>query len=477
MLRVFRRLKINFNILLVCLLIVTLIVLSLVFYKQRIAYHDTASYFMSLVCKNEFSISHSRYISIVSQWLPLLLLKLDSSFKTLAISYSVANVLFPSVLSLICIGVFKDTYKGLAILIYWILLDSYLFYYTCSEVPMGLALLLFYDSFWSYCDRKNKGWLLFTIVTVIVIPLVLFSHPINLLIIFAWLGYRYIRQRYVLRREYLIISIVTIIAYIIKKLYFVSTYEMEKSPGFEKLSKLSFDMYTRALASSFYRTLIDDSFFLPLMFIAALILLFRKKEKVLSGYIFLVVAFFFTLILLVFQNDETIYNQYYEHLMQPLSFFVVLAFMDLLPYSHQYKVAEKVFLVAVSAVSISKIITGNQVVTDRHQWYAEKFKVMDNCGIRKAIIERDEVPYGVDKSSYWNAADETLFLTALDGNKHNKSIFMAWGWVTLPSLGEGNEQTVLHDGYRNLVSDYPARYFDLGHERYTFIRRDTCIKH
>jgi hypothetical protein len=471
------KIKINFNVILACLLMLTLILLSIIFYKQRIAYHDTAGYFISLVYKGEFNISHSRYIGASSQWLPLLLLKAGSSFKALALGYSLANVLFPILLSFVCLFIFKDANRGLAILIYWILLDSYLFYYTCSEVPMGLALLMFYDGFLNYMERQPKRQLLFWIISIIVLPTVLFSHPMNLLVIFAWLGYRYMRQSFQFDRRYIFISAITIAAYILKKVFFVSTYEMEKTPGVERLSKLSFDMYHGTLATSFYNTLLSDSFLVPLLLLVTLIVLIRSRRKALGGYLFLTVSFFFTLILLVFQtSNEILYDQYYEHLMQPLSFFIVLAFMDVLRANRRYILLERVSLLLIGIISVSKIVNGSQVITDRHEWYGRKFKIMDACAIRKAIILRDEVPDGNNKSSYWNAGAETLFLSSLAGNEHNKTIFMVWPWIRQQSLDEGNEQTILYDGFRHQLGDYPAKYFNLGNERYTWIRKDTCIK-
>ena len=472
------RQKITPHILLVFAVIVTLLSLSVVFYQQRIGYEDTAGYLITMVRNNKFNIAHSRFISVCSQWFPLILLSLGASFKSLAISYSVTNIFFPVLLALICLFVFKNTYKALAILIYWVLLNTWLFYYTCSEVPLGMALLIFFDAFTSYVLANKKKQSLFIAGAVLMLPTILFSHPMNILVIFGWITYRIIKEQYHFRKEYLVVSVVTIAAYIIKQLFFVSSYEVEKAPKLAIISKFSFDIYTGTLASSFYKNVADDTFLVPVLLLITIIALIARRKAMLAAFVFLAATGFFTLVLLVFQkNGETFYNQYYEHLMQPVVFFIVLAFTDSLGDIFKSRWPESVLLVAVFGISICKIITGSEPITKRHAWYRQKFSIMDQCGIRKALISKDELPEGETKASYWNAGDETLFLSAIAGAEHCKTICVFWPWLKEQSLQDGNnDYKILYDGFIKPIWEFPVRYFKLGSDRYILIERDSCIR-
>lgn len=121
---------------------VTYLLLSLVFYKERVYYTDTAFYLFNIVQKESFFVAHERYFAVFFEILPVLLVKLHVPLKWVAMGFSL-NV------ALIYVGVFWLLKKvipsesAIWSLIFLLTLPvSDTFYFLAAEVIVGLSCVI-----------------------------------------------------------------------------------------------------------------------------------------------------------------------------------------------------------------------------------------------------------------------------------------------------------------------------------------------
>ena len=453
-----------------------LVVIAIVFFKERAGFSDTPAYVVGMTCNKGFFIAHNRYVIIGCEWLPYLFLKAGMRLKAIALGYSLGHTLFPVILAAICLFVFRQPQKSLAIMLFWVIMSRELFYYPVSEFQMGMGLLLFYDSYLDNTINKPKSSNLFLLLSLIILPTIIFSHPIMILVFIAWVIYRVIKNNKPSKSIAGLIIVVAMISYAIKRLFFESGYEVTKMPSVTQVIEGLSKGVHYPLGTSFYEYIMAHEFIAPILFLITLFVLLLSKKFGIAAYLLLVVAGFVSLILLLFGAENNAYDHYFEHLLQPSIFFIVLILTDNLDNVVRSNILKLIVGLGVFIIAIVKIIDQGNVHIARQEWYLHKFRIMDQCGIRKAIVLRDELPSDMNKGSFWNSSYETMLLSSMEGSQKTKTIFLSWGTAEEQAIKDGDEHTVVFDGHNERIDTYPSKYYNLGKEKYSIIRNDQCIK-
>ena len=173
------------------------IILSIVYCKERVIYLDTANYLFNIIQSGLPNIS-GRPVALLTQILPLILLKFEFPLKAIILSYSLNfSLLFYSVF-LLCTYILKNTAAGLIILLSLCLCVRDTFYYPVTEIFQGVIYsALFYA--WLFSDFYNKLYqtqkYLSIIITILIILLCYYTHPVCFFLIVFILGYKIIEQK------------------------------------------------------------------------------------------------------------------------------------------------------------------------------------------------------------------------------------------------------------------------------------------
>src|SRR5690606_7278288 len=134
------------------------------------------------------AIFHGRFISLLTQWLPLGAIHLSLPLETVAILYSLSFPLFYAVCYGVC-GAMRDYGMALSLLVYLCLFTSHNFYWHLSELNLGTALLFPLVTYFRL--HPEKGWAP-ALVLILFLPVLVFAHPLVLFPFgFAWLFFRY----------------------------------------------------------------------------------------------------------------------------------------------------------------------------------------------------------------------------------------------------------------------------------------------
>jgi len=168
------------------LFFLVLVVLSIVFYKERIIHVDNAFYICNIINKEWFSIEHHRYIAVFSQLLPLIAVKLDLALPYILILYSVSLILFYYVLFLVCTYLFKDELAGILLLLLLCVTVAHSFFWPVSELQQGIIFSAVFGSWLIKKDEMNSTT--FVLVSLLMSGLLLFSHPMAMFIGIFLLG-------------------------------------------------------------------------------------------------------------------------------------------------------------------------------------------------------------------------------------------------------------------------------------------------
>src|SRR6187431_2900802 len=83
-------------------------VLSILLYKQRVIYVDSALQVFEMINANTFSIYVERYSMILSQLLPVILIKSDAPLYAILMGYSFSGVLIHFICFILCFYAFKN---------------------------------------------------------------------------------------------------------------------------------------------------------------------------------------------------------------------------------------------------------------------------------------------------------------------------------------------------------------------------------
>ncbi len=447
-----------------------LLALSLYYWKLRSGFSDTPNYIVNMTRNNGFEFAHNRYVSFVNQWLPALLIKLQAPLQAIGITYSLAYTLAPVLMMLLALHWLRQPGTALAILLQFTLMNALLFYYTCSELQMGLGLLLLYNGIYDhYLEAPARRRLSFGIATLLLVPTVLFSHPMAVPVLGCWLLFRVICRKQSWQTLALILSCIAA-SYLVKHAWFVSPYEANKGLSWEIIRPFGLNYFGGGLSLSFYRYIGKDAFLVPALLLLTIGLLIRQRNWRLLATTIFSVGILYVLVIIVYEdlNGMHIYDHYHEHYMQPAILFLVLAFTDALM---RLKLDQRIIAVCMAAIftiSLAKINTGSEWLAYRQKWELSYLRLMDRLGLKKAVAGRVWAPEGIWKGSFWSAGNETLFLSALDGPEKAKTLFLVWDIKDFKEPYQ-EKDLVLMDGYAYPQASLPARYFRLNDKPYVIL--------
>lgn len=410
-------------------LFTALIALAVYFAKERIIYTDTAVYMDVMIQERSLFIATNRFISIFAQLLPVLGIYLGLPLSTLILLYSLNAMLLPAIGTFICFHVFKSKETALGLLLFYLIMNFWLFYYPVSEFQMGLCFLFVYHAFLlHYFKKENRKPWIFIIISLFMMATIAISHPLSLFVIGAWLVWWLLEYPY--GRKWILAFPVTVAVtsclirdHFFKALVGEQAYDEQKREGVQHFLRPLKDYFNGALYPSFLKTLTGHYFVFLLMF-AILIAYFILRKKWLQAILLPSIVFAFWLLVTV-SFPDTPYGTYAEHLYQAVPFFVALAFGRYVFEIIYPPMIRFLFLLGCSGIMLVKIYSNHHYFSRRLQWYRNFISLMHDHGIQKGALNPDYA-LSVNKYDYWASRYESLLLSSLDGPDSSVYFLVVW---------------------------------------------------
>ncbi|HRO42519.1 MAG TPA: hypothetical protein PL009_06775 [Flavipsychrobacter sp.] len=456
-----------FERIIICIFLLILTVFATVFYKERIIFTDTVGCIMDMLKKDSLNVTTNRYISIFGELLPFASYKLNSSLRLIVFLYSLNLILIPVLLALLSVYWFKETRTAWSILLFYTIMSARLFYFPISEFQCGLCFLLFYIGLYEYSLKKNSrlNATVFWLLSLFFIPTVVFSHPLSILVLGAWLIFQFFISKKSIVKP-LFIVLIAALSYLVKKAFFEVPYDSEKAKTMENFKTFSMAHLDDTLANQFYKALRDDYFLVPLLIVLSIVALIRMKHYISAILLPSIILAFWLLVTVSFKNEP--YWYYSEHMYQPLSFFIALATGRLFTICFSKKFSVLILTIVV-AVSLNKIYYSHEPMKKRLDWYAGCFELMDKKGIKKTVVGIERIDIGWKMEANWLTMYESLVLSALDNPEHAKTITMVWNEQDSRKATMQGESFITVGIEHWPIKDVPENYFKLSSSHYSVL--------
>ncbi len=181
-----------------------LLLMSLVYYQERLLHFDAANYTFQLLYFEDFYIGHGRWISAPTQLLPLLAIKLGASLRTVLLIYSASFILFYYLIFLLVVYGFRQAKVGLFLALALCLAMRYKFYGPVGEVILSIgsvALLLGWLWRGEVLSHLSARWN-HVLSFLLMVLLILTGHPFAALSLLFVMGFYWISSEKWWDREF-----------------------------------------------------------------------------------------------------------------------------------------------------------------------------------------------------------------------------------------------------------------------------------
>ena len=290
--------------------------LALVYYKERMLSFDPAYYSFLLLQQKAYNFSNGRWISYITEIVPVIALKNNCSIVIFLKLYSVMFILVYYAIFLLCTLLFNNYKAGLALMLSLSLGFRWIFYYATTELFMGIALTIL---LWAIIGSANfnsprlKKWIS-TLLSLFLIYTISYCHQLTFFMVLFVVLLEIISENRYKDKHLLAIFAFTIIWYFIRvKFLTTSDYEKDKLNIIETSINYINDFtnlpYWMHLKSFFFMSL--KPLCITFLFCLILAAIYRKWILLAFSILFMTGYVIFTVMIFPEGSNNLFYETYY----------------------------------------------------------------------------------------------------------------------------------------------------------------------
>lgn len=401
-------------------------------YKERITYGDTGYYLFKIIQKEGFNIEHNRVVSILSQFIPIILVKLSAPMRIVMIGYSVNFALIYMGCFFFIKYVLKSTYLAWGALLCSYLFLHYGFYYP-NEMLYSSAIILLIVAFLTLNDRMKEKQLHsipFYGIDLILLMSIAFIHPLYYIVMCAILLCLFLIEY---NKTYLYFIVICIVFLTIKTMFFQSGYESGKMASFD-LKTLSWQTIDKSYLTYFWKNSFSERFYIAkFSFFAFILSLFFKRKWLLALTLPIVFIILYLIVYLSMPNGEAL--AYMEGYLVTVSVFPLVVLLFYLEKNVTIK--NNFFVVLCFVISIFGLtrMAKEPIYKDRVNYLEAIFAHGRTNNISKFFIEDAEIKHERILVG-WALPYETLILSTVSGK--TQTIFDNYNQYKLEEINQPN---------------------------------------
>jgi hypothetical protein len=393
-----------------------LFILSIVYYKERVFYYDSAFQFFKIIFNGSFNIEASRYSTCIIQIPTLIALKLGFSLKTLSIVFSASFVAFYFCVFLLITKVLKNNFAGMVLAISLATSTSLGFFHIVTEIHQAIVYVVLFFA-WLYFPSKSLSakaqTIKFTIAFLISI-LAFFSHPTAIFLLAFVMGFYIIDQKIWKKTEIYLFAIFLFIMALLKAIFTKSdSYEGHLISQFNLFIDLTPKFWTLYSFKFFIKNITGIYLFMVATgFVVAINYIYLKNWLKL-GYFLITSILFFLLTIIIYNEGNA--DIAMERVFLPLNVFVAIPFCkDFLFKKHQ-KLPVKIYLSVLFIFSLGLIIKGGIKYSKRTQYVKSIIERVEKYDGSKFFVYRSQLNMELIEIP-WALSTESLLLSSVDGS-------------------------------------------------------------
>lgn len=446
-------------------------VMALWFFQERL-YSDTGFYLAKVVHYESFWVELNRFILVFSEWIPLLLIKLGASMKTVLLGYSLGHVLFFYVVYLVARYYYQHYEAGWALLAIQTIGIAYGFCAPGFEFYYGAALLIL----WAVLLNRDPDSTKSIVLQIILLFFVITSHQITALLFGAIILLHFAEHRWTYWKQYLILFAFVIFLLVVKKLY-AHTYDQQKMEMFVQM--LTTYQFPEGFGVQFLKFLWEHyKEILFVIFTSTILYLYQKRYFIAFCYISLL-AITQYIVLLTYPSLD--HSRYQEQCYFPLVFVACFPlFMDIKTrLEHKLKWAVMLAFFGLITYRFFAISVAIEPFTHRVNYMHRVIEAAQKIEGNKFIAHEE----------WWNPSFggmsftigmESMLLSALDKNRKTIQIIRdsEWVWEDSANIKTLQNTNLYMNTYRSFYDrtdsiyqhkDANTRFFNFPAGKYRFL--------
>ncbi len=439
-----------------------LLVLSALFYQERMLFLDGPHNLFLLINDGHFHIEERRYGSFITQVLPLLGYRLHLPLSWIMILYSASFNLFFLAAGLLLVFRFKEYNLAILFALYLTLFASATFYWPNNEVHQGTAWLLLVFAINFFIARKKSTSLLAIPLFIVSFSLAIWTHPLIILeAFFLWFYFWIGKTNWPFTRKQSISYTFFLFALAFYKLYlgFHSGYDstkMENVTGF-KISAIK-DIFEYRQLHFFLHSCLVNYWIFVLLFASGILAMLRKHKYLLAAITIISAAGYLLLVCITFRDENS--NVFYmESEYMPMTVICCTSFVYfVLPFIR--KSTGIALLLIIFSIRTGYIIHAAPTFRGRVK-VIERINIkMKEKNLTKVVITN--LPHDVDSTLLmnWGAPVESIFLSVLKGENPQRT-FIFQSPDELKVFNTASKDTLLGCWEKRPAAKMNPHYFHL----------------
>lgn len=360
-----------------------LFLLSILFYKERIVFLDTAYHMFHILTDGDFLVGNHRYGAVVTQIFPYLCEKLSIPLDATMIIYSSGFALYYFICYLLLVFVLKQYKLALVLLLSHTLFVSDAFYWVTSELKQGLAFFcVMFAILTSFTLSGHTRIYKLAIVTILPICAAFF-HPILwvpgvYIIVFFFIHSNAIADK----RVFYLGSAIFLVVYFLKLHLLPVLYESNGMSRASNFFTLLPQWFSLPSSQHFLNKCTGVFIWIPIFFLLInAMYLYKKKWLKLFAFNGFIIAYI--ILITTAYASGTTDEFYFENLYLPLGIVLGLSWVyDVMDHLPRYFSSTIILLVLASGVA--RIYSRHTVYTTRLEW---ERSIMDQYPGQKLFIQ------------------------------------------------------------------------------------------
>lgn len=385
-----------------------MLVLALVFYKERNIFLDNAYHLFVILTGNDFAIQNHRYGAMLTQVFPLLCFRMLAPLDVTMLVYSACFPIYYALCYWLCGSVLKQPRMALVLLLFNVLFVAHSFYWMLSELPQGIAFAMVLFSY-LYNREQGKVSVVSAMVLLLFMWAVNFFHPtlvFPLMFAFAFLFFD--KEDAGSKKLIFVSAVVFGLMYIVKRKIFVSLYDNSTADRLRSLKTLFPDYFSLKSNARFLELCLNTYYWIPVC-LAAIVWVYILRKKPLKLLLFAGAFFGYLLMINVMYSSGTDAAFYIENLYLPLGLILAFPFVfDVLPALERKGLVQAVML-AILVTGCARIYFTHDMYTRSLNW---KRDFLSKNIDKKLLIASSKVPADTLIMTWGTAYEFWLLSTA-----------------------------------------------------------------
>lgn len=399
-------------------LLTFLVILSFVYWQERVFYADAAFQVFSVIDTQKLAFQVQRFGAVIVQFPPLLLVKLNAPLDIVLKVYSLSFTIYPLLFALVIWKWLDSTRLALLAVLFFGLTQVHTFFWIQSELIQGCMYSILGIAIIKK-QLKPEWWLL--LIWQLLVLFIIYSHPLSVILFsFLWAWYAYECRKSIDWRYYSLIATMLIVLIYKFKIAELGGYDATAVGMFAGFEKRLPNLFSLPSTVFFFKRLLSTYYLLPIVLVINLVFLFKQKAwwnitLMLSG-----VLAWLLLILTTYHYSTD--QMYLESYYLPLGIFIGLPFVDKI-FGIGKAWIWMTFMIVVSCFRIGQITGIQSKYGDRLTWIKEQLAKAEEMPYRRYYLLRSQA--GAYQSNLdWATPYETILFSSLKGPSNTHSIYI-----------------------------------------------------